>query len=305
MPRPTHRVDRSTQWAVILTAVGIVALALSAATLPSTVSTDAPGGGGANESSSGFFADLEETAVDDSDIGVPGWIVAGLMALGFVFAAVYIITEPKQALVTAGVVTAAVAALLVVLFVLSEIFNVFGGSGGGTDSLLSGDGGLFGSEEVASPAVDSSVLVVGLLVGVVLIVAVVALYGATGDATGGEETVRQAADGDGNGVEGVGRAAGRAADRIEAQAGVDNEVFRAWREMATLLSADRPETSTPGEFAATATAAGMDREDVDELTRLFEEVRYGDAPPTEERERRALDILRRIEETYAGEGDRQ
>jgi len=292
-------VDRSTQWAVILTAVGIVALALSAATLPSTVSTDSPGGGGANESSSGFFADLEEAVIDDSDIGIPGWILTGLMTLGLVFAAVYVFTEPKQALVTAGVVTAAVAALLAVLFVLSEVFDVFGGGGGGSGSLLSGDGSLFGSQEAASPAVDSSLLAVGLVVGVVLIVAVVALYGATGDATGGAETDRQAAADDSNGIEGVGRAAGRAADRIEAQASVGNEVFRAWREMATRLSADRPETSTPGEFAATATAAGMDPEDVGELTELFEEVRYGDTPPTEERERRALDILRRIEETYA------
>jgi hypothetical protein len=43
----------------------------------------------------------------------------------------------------------------------------------------------------------------------------------------------------------------------------------------------------------------MDRGDVAELTRLFETIRYGGATPTEERERRAVEALRRIESTYA------
>ncbi|MFB6219563.1 MAG: DUF4129 domain-containing protein, partial [Halobacteriaceae archaeon] len=89
-------------------------------------------------------------------------------------------------------------------------------------------------------------------------------------------------------------------DRIEARADTDNEVYRAWQEMATLVGGDRPETSTPGEFADDAVAAGMDPADVEELTRLFEEVRYGDAPPTDEREQRAVRTLRAIEDAYAG-----
>jgi len=97
----------------------------------------------------------------------------------------------------------------------------------------------------------------------------------------------------------IGSAAGDAADRIEDDAAVENEVYRAWAEMAEPLPVDRPETSTPAEFAAAATEAGIRRDDVDELTTLFEEVRYGTADATAEREQRAVAALRRIERHYA------
>jgi len=47
----------------------------------------------------------------------------------------------------------------------------------------------------------------------------------------------------------------------------------------------------------------MDREDVDHLTGLFAEVRYGGADPTSDRERAAVETLRRVEATYATEED--
>lgn len=98
----------------------------------------------------------------------------------------------------------------------------------------------------------------------------------------------------------VGSAAGRAADRIDdAGSDVDNEIYRAWKEMTDLLEVDRPDSSTPREFATAAVEAGIDREYVDELTRLFEEVRYGDVETTSEMETRAVDVLRRIEDEYA------
>nr|WP_282594522.1 DUF4129 domain-containing protein [Halomarina salina] len=58
------------------------------------------------------------------------------------------------------------------------------------------------------------------------------------------------------------------------------------------------ETSTPGEFAAAAVDAGMSRDDVGELTRLFERTRYGGVAVDEGREQRATTALRRIERTY-------
>ncbi|MEY7848171.1 DUF4129 domain-containing protein [Natrarchaeobius sp. A-rgal3] len=97
----------------------------------------------------------------------------------------------------------------------------------------------------------------------------------------------------------VGAAAGRAAERIEATRDVDNEVYRAWLEMTRPLEVDRPETSTPGEFASAAVDAGLEREDVDRLTALFEDVRYGQAETTDEMESRAIAVLRRIEGEYA------
>jgi len=96
----------------------------------------------------------------------------------------------------------------------------------------------------------------------------------------------------------IGAAAGEAADRIEAQAGLENEVYRAWAEMAEPLPVEQPQTSTPAEFAAAAQQAGIRPDDVAELTELFEEVRYGTASPTADREERAVEALRRIERAY-------
>ncbi|QLH76775.1 DUF4129 domain-containing protein [Halosimplex rubrum] len=100
----------------------------------------------------------------------------------------------------------------------------------------------------------------------------------------------------------VGRAAGAAADRIDADADVDNEVYRAWDEMRALVDPPDPETTAPAEFADAAVAAGMDPDDVAELTELFAEVRYGGRDPAD-RADRAVAAMRRIEAAYADDGD--
>lgn len=99
----------------------------------------------------------------------------------------------------------------------------------------------------------------------------------------------------------MGRAAGAAADRIDADADLTNEVYRAWDEMRAHLDAPDPETTAPAEFAESAVAAGMDPDDVAELTGLFAEVRYGGRDPAD-RADRAVAALRRIEAAYA-DGD--
>jgi hypothetical protein len=99
-------------------------------------------------------------------------------------------------------------------------------------------------------------------------------------------------------VAAVARAAGRAADRIAGDAAVDNEVFRAWAAMTDALDLESPETVTPAAFEAAAVDAGMTPDDVAELRRLFEEVRYGGQSPSDERERQAVSALRRIEDEY-------
>lgn len=101
----------------------------------------------------------------------------------------------------------------------------------------------------------------------------------------------------------IGEAAGDAADRLEETATFENEVYRAWREMTDHLDVPNPASSTPGEFARAARDAGMASENVDSLTDLFRDVRYGGAEPTAEREDRAIDALRGIESAYAEEGD--
>ncbi|MEF8851311.1 MAG: DUF4129 domain-containing protein [Haloarculaceae archaeon] len=164
-------------------------------------------------------------------------------------------------------------------------------------------GGLFGGQGSTAPP---SLLSQFLLVGVVVLLGAVAVLVLTGDhdqraveesGDSGEDADEEAVD-----VAAVGAAAGRAADRIEESAddeGFANEVYRAWAEMTESLTVDHPESSTPGEFAAAAVDAGMDREDVERLTRLFSDVRYGGEEPTPERESEAVETLRRIEAAYA------
>lgn len=94
------------------------------------------------------------------------------------------------------------------------------------------------------------------------------------------------------------RAARRARQRIqEANVPVDNAVYQAWLEMTGLLAIEQPETTAPEEFADEAVNAGLARGDVEALTRLFTEVRYG-RRDAETREARAVEILQSIEETY-------
>lgn len=93
-------------------------------------------------------------------------------------------------------------------------------------------------------------------------------------------------------------AAGRAADRIEAaNAPVDNAVYRAWLEMTRLLQLTDAETTTPREFANRAVEVGLAKSDVEELTALFTEVRYG-GQAAELREGRAVEILRTVQASY-------
>lgn len=161
-------------------------------------------------------------------------------------------------------------------------------------------GGLLGGQStVATPSFSTTLLLV-LVVGTLVAVAALVLtgnhdqrdeYESDGD---DEPEPEPSAD-----VRAVGAAAGRAADRIEASDEFENEVYRAWAAMTDHLAVDRPESSTPAEFATAATAAGMDPADVARLTEVFEAVRYGGAEPTAERERAAVETLRRIESTYA------
>ncbi|WP_415379367.1 DUF4129 domain-containing protein [Halosimplex sp. TS25] len=75
------------------------------------------------------------------------------------------------------------------------------------------------------------------------------------------------------------------------RAAPQNEVERAWYEMAALVDGDAVETTSPRECARRAVAAGADRAAVERLTETFESVRYGHASVTPARRDRALDGL--------------
>ncbi|QLH77298.1 DUF4129 domain-containing protein [Halosimplex rubrum] len=162
-------------------------------------------------------------------------------------------------------------------------------------------GGLLGGEATVAPPSFSTAALLVLVVATLVAVAALVL---TGNHDQREEHERGSDEDDPDlepsaDVRAVGAAAGRAADRIEESDGFENEVYRAWAAMTDHLAVDRPESSTPAEFATAATDAGMDPADVARLTEVFEEVRYGGEEPTAERERAAVETLRRIEATYA------
>jgi len=167
-----------------------------------------------------------------------------------------------------------------------------------TADVVSSAGGGGGDDRTFTT--PTSLILVLLVVATAGIVAAVLLRG---DGEEGPEAAGNPDMADEQRQAAIGSAAGEAADRIEDDAGLANEVYRAWAEMAEPLPVDHPETSTPAEFAAAATDAGIRSDDVEELTTLFEEVRYGTAEATEEREQRAVGALRRIERNYADATD--
>ena len=164
------------------------------------------------------------------------------------------------------------------------------GPGGGAPGVGNGDG-------VASTpeAVFLIVVVLALLASLLVLLATRGDDADDGALEAGGRDERERADPD---LSAVGRAAGAAADRIEV-GDAENEVYRAWREMTEVLDVDRPASSTPGEFATAAIDAGVAREPVERLTDVFERVRYGGADPTGDRERQAVEALRRIEAAHS------
>lgn len=198
-----------------------------------------------------------------------------------------------------GVVVAGVLLVAVRVF---EDGEGPGGPDGVGGPLVQGSPESLTSTGGPGPGVILAVLVVlALLVGGWL---AVRRLRAGGDADREADAASAASDEDDpddpgtDGVDGttLGAAAGRAAAHLDdAGSPPENDVVRAWRELAAVLPVARPETSTPREFASAATAAGVDPDAVAELTALFEAVRYGDRDPTGERAERAVAALERIE----------
>ncbi|WP_129114739.1 DUF4129 domain-containing protein [Halegenticoccus tardaugens] len=309
--------DRNTALTAALALLAVVALALSAATLDTaTVSSDGGGGGlapvdgpesgGVGGSPPGvpmsggedgrlWFPCIPELADPAIALGI---VAAFGLGLALLYWRVRTFVLPAAAAVAFGVPIVLAYALL----------TACAAPGAGTEPLSLGDGpgetplpagggeGLGPAGEVAS----TPSIALGLVLLVALLGSVLLLFVSTGDADGGGDEPEAESDPDVDPAA-IGRAAGAAADRIEGDADVENEVYRAWAEMTDSLDVARPRSSTPREFASAAVDAGMARADVDELTALFESVRYGGASATAERERRAVDALRRIEEAYAGD----
>jgi flagellar basal body-associated protein FliL len=176
-------------------------------------------------------------------------------------------------------------------------------SGGGGDGSGDGEQG-----ETRQQLPDVLLLLLGV-VGIAVVVVAGVWVVRSGDDDEESELVEAVDPGDEEeppdspDVEAVAAAAGRAADRIEEQSAVDNEIYRAWVEMTRYLPVAHPETSTPREFERAADDAGLEADAVGELTDLFESVRYGREAATTDREERAVEALRRLEDQLEGENE--
>ena len=308
----------SRELTVVLVVVCAIAVVLTAATVASPIE-GGTGAGGSDEGvgvdegdgdpfGGGFGAGNGDAIFALNGICGDGGFPTGIVAvLAFVVGVAALIGFQRDGLVGA-VATAVVASLPIGTFVLFLFATcvVERGEAASDTGFLGGQGsgggsGLGGAvARLSAPQIAASLLLF-LAVGAAL-VAVVASRGDEEDEeddwTVPDRDVDHEVEYD---LDRIGAAAGAAADRIDADADVSNEVFRAWREMTRHLRVDRPAASTPAEFADAAVDAGMDPEDVGELTGLFEAVRYGGETATDERARRARAALRRIERTYGGE----
>jgi hypothetical protein len=283
--------------ALVVVAVAVAAASLDTTVVPERGGAEGPVSGNGSGQGGLLPPPPETTPVAGEPFRVPFvgeilTVLAAIAAVGFVAEAV---VYRRGALS----IIAAVAVLLALLLLLFQFLSApeTPQAMGPGEGVLFGEGGGGGEAETTQPGRPPPALVLVVGVGVAGVVReVVGIGGGDADDDGGD-------GGDSASTAAVGRAAGRAAHRLEAETDVDNEVYRTWREMTELLDVDDPESSTPGEFATAAVEAGLGREDVDELTRLFEEVRYGGAAPSDDHERRAAAVFRRIEARYADAED--
>ena len=313
-------VKRDTLAAVLLALLAVVALGVAAATLDSAVSLGGGGFGGAGDGGGtggeGGDVGMSPTPSGGSVISLPPVcyeflreppallaFAAALLALSAFF-----YRDTGSALAT-GIVVGALGAPVAVLGWLLSTCRPAGDGfefalglvGPGEGGILpeGGGGGGLGSGEGAASTPE---LLFALVVVAALVASVLVLLGAAGDDEPGPDEAAAGSDDepDEPDLRAVGRVAGEAAERIE-RSDADNEVYRAWRDMTEALDVDRPASSTPAEFAAAAVDAGVDEEPVEDLTAVFERVRYGGEEATAERERRAAAALRRIEERHGGD----
>ena len=303
---------------VVIGLVAMAAIAVGAATITATVDTgdlgggEAPqntqeqqrqgGGGGAGEGPGngtgmqrGGEAN-EENAVTYTTCIEPLSAWYGSLAYFGAAAMLVYLVKRRYSFGAAFLGLYAIAPPVLLGYFLGTDCASVGGPGLGNGTV----GGAANATQSPVASVDvPPALILGLF-GVVLVATAAVLFRASGDqqiTTMEEEAVDE---GEGADVMDLAQAAGRAADRLEEHnADVDNEVYRAWWEMTSMLDVPNPDSATPGEFAEAAVDVGLGEEDVAELTRLFEEVRYGKRDP-ESREQLAIDVFRNIEDEYGG-----
>lgn len=295
--------DRRRGLVIVVSVLGVIALTFAAATLTNPeLSTEGSSGAGSEGNGSGLFSPPERE--DTIDVQLPSFIqpvfTTLLVVLALLAIVVAVFTFSSNEYLRILLIALGIALFGWLLVQALEL--LLGGLGGGGGLLPEGEGGSFGPNLQAPdrPTTIADVpIFVWLGLGLVVLVGLLTIVRLSSDASTSFEKATSNERGKEHDLEAVGEAAGRAATRLVEGADATNAVYRAWREMTEALEVSNPESTTPAEFERAAIAAGMARDDVHELTRLFEEVRYGDAPVSVSRERRARRALEHIESTYA------
>lgn len=280
-----------------LALLGVVAVALTATTLPTAREPARRGSGGPSapgQGTGGVRSEPTDPLPQLLDFPFLAELVTALLVL-CLLAVLWTLYANRRAAFRAAVlalVVGVVAVLILQVVSIDPLPSTGSANVSGMSDNVSGVGG--GESGTTSPPSLLSLVLVAVIGTALLGTAVAA------NRRRGEEASDESDRNDASGTAAaVGRAAGRAADRIEATTDLDNEVYRAWREMTDYLDVSRPETNTAREFEQAAVAAGMDRSDVAALTDLFERVRYDDYEADGTDEQRAIELLRRIESRYA------
>lgn len=185
-----------------------------------------------------------------------------------------LVADALRVLGPAALLLAAVLAGIVVLDALANGGGGLAGAGGPGSTVLGSDAG---TEDVVAPQAPPVLVALA-----VVLAGLTALVVARRGADGGPSIPSAPARGDSDPPDPPAAPVGPAAAD---DARASNGVYEAWRELADAVDASA--TATPAEVARAAREAGYDERRVAELTALFRAVRYGDASPTAERERRA------------------
>jgi len=102
----------------------------------------------------------------------------------------------------------------------------------------------------------------------------------------------------------IGEEAQLALDELQAGGNLRNTVIRCYYEMSRVLheqrGIQRDQGMTPREFEDALVQRGLPAQPIQQLTRVFEEVRYGDKEPGEREERMAITSLAAIVEACKG-----
>ncbi|WP_159076998.1 DUF4129 domain-containing protein [Halococcoides cellulosivorans] len=292
-------IDRRTAIVLVVTVVGIVGLVLAAGTLTDPATSEGTSGvGGLDGERIGFPSESGESSNTGRSLGdPPAAIVLAIAVLATLVLVYATLDDPDNSMRAAVLVT---VGIISAILVAAATFRGWVGQRPAPNqslnlSMLRGSlpgapGPPSGTETTTSLPVELWAIVGG--VGVVAVLVIVVL--SSDDSPDDPQTERTRQSDADTAVAAVREAAGRAHDRLASGAALDNAVYRAWAEMVDALDVGDPETTTPQEFATHAIEAGMDRSAVEDLTLLFDEVRYGDRPVTDERERRARETLTAI-----------